>query len=100
MIFQIKLDDFNKIMEMNLGMTKYDECRKKFIQRKSIEDIAEDNIVFFIMFFVETYCMEFCKRKEVKKPGRPPLPLKNMLALILLSEVLKESSAKKNCSIH
>ena len=54
-------------MEMNLGMTKYDECREKFIQRKSIEDIAGDNIVFFVMFFVETYCMEFCKRKEVKK---------------------------------
>lgn len=66
-IFQIKWDDFKKIMEMNLGMTKFDENREKFIQRKSIEDITEDNIVFFVMFFVETYCMEFCKRKEVKK---------------------------------
>lgn len=80
---------------MILGMTKYDEYREKFIERKTIEDIPEDNIVFFVLFFVETYCMDFCKRKIVYKVSRPPLPLKNMLGLILLSEILKESSARK-----
>ena len=80
---------------MILGMTKFDEYREKFIERKAIEDIPEDNIVFFVLFFVETYCMDFCKRKIIYKVSRPPLPLKNMLGLILLSEILKESSARK-----
>jgi len=76
-------------------MAKYDEYREKFIERKTIEDIPEDHIVFFVLFFVETYCMDFCKRKIIYKRSRPPLPLKNMLGLILLSEILKESSARK-----
>lgn len=80
---------------MNLGMSKFDEYREEFIERKAIKDISEDNIVFFVLFFVKTYCMEFCKRKVIHKVSRPPLPLKNMLGLILLSEILKESSAKK-----
>ncbi len=80
---------------MNFGMAKYDEYREKFIERKTIEDIPEDHIVFFVLFFVETYCMDFCKRKIIYKRSRPPLPLKNMLGLILLSEILKESSARK-----
>ena len=76
-------------------MTKYDEYREKFIERRTIEDIPEDSIAFFVLFFVETYCMDFCKRKIIHKVSRPPLPLKNMLGLILLSEILKESSARK-----
>lgn len=76
-------------------MTKFDEYREKFIERKTIEDIPEDHIVFFVLFFVETYCIDFCKRKITYKRSRPPLPLKNMLGLILLSEILKESSARK-----
>ena len=76
-------------------MTKFDEYREKFIERKGIEDIDKTHIVFLILFFVENYCMDFCKRKNVNKVGRPPLPLKNMLSLILLSEVFKESSASK-----
>ena len=94
-MFQIKLDDFNQDKELNFGMTKYDEYREKFIERRTIEDIPENHIVFFVLFFVETYCMEFCKRKIIYKVSRPPLPLKNMLCLILLSEILKESSARK-----
>ena len=35
-------------------MTKYDEYREKFIERRLIEDISEDHIVFFVLFFVET----------------------------------------------
>ena len=76
-------------------MSKFDEYRENFIKRKTIEDISEDHIVFFVLFFVETYCMDFCKRKVINKVSRHPLPLKNMLGLILLSEVLKESSARK-----
>ena len=94
-MFRVKLDAFNQNMEMILGMTKYDEYREKFIERKTIEDISEDNIVFFVLFFVEMYCMDICKRKKIYKVSRPPLPLKNMLGLILLSEILKESSARK-----
>ena len=58
-MFQIKLGDFNQNEEMSLGMTKYDECREKFIEQKRIEDISEDSIAFFVLFFVETYCMDF-----------------------------------------
>ena len=87
--------DFNQNKELNLGMTKFDEYREKFIERKTIEDISEDNIAFFVLFFVETYCMDICKRNMVKTAGRPPLPLKNMLGLTLLSEIFKESSAQK-----
>ena len=39
---------------MILGMTKYDEYREKFIEQKRIEDIHENHIVFFVLFFVET----------------------------------------------
>ena len=47
-MFQIKLDDFNPNVEMILGMTKFDEYREKFIERKTMEDIPEDHIVFFV----------------------------------------------------
>lgn len=57
-------------------MSKFDEYRGNFIKRKTIEDISEDHIVFFVLFFVETYCMDFCKRKVIHKVSRPPLPLK------------------------
>ena len=76
-------------------MTKFDEYREDFIKRRTIEDIPVDSIVFFVLFFVETYCMGLCKRRIIHKITRPPLPLKNMLGLILLSEILKESSAQK-----
>ena len=89
------MDDFNQDKEMILGMTKYDEYREKFIEQKRIEDIHENHIVFFVLFFVETYCMDICKRKITYKVSRPPLPLKNMLGLVLLSKILKESSARK-----
>ena len=76
-------------------MTKFDEYREDFIERRTIEDIPVDSIVFFVLFFVESYCMDICKRKIIHKISRPPLPLKNMLGLVLLSEILKESSARK-----
>ena len=72
---------------MILGMTKYDEYREKIIEQKRIEDIHENHIVFFVLFFVETYCMDICKRKITYKVSRPPLPLKNMLGLVLLSKI-------------
>ena len=37
-------------MGMVLGMTKFDEYCEKFIERKTIEDIQEENIVFFVLF--------------------------------------------------
>ena len=39
--------------------------------------------------------MDICKRRIEYNVSRPPLPLKNMLELILLSEVLRETSARK-----
>ena len=79
-------------------MTKFDEYREIFKERKFIEDISEDHIVFFVLFFVETYCMDLCKRINPKKKCRPAFPLKNMMGLVLLSEILKETSARKIAS--
>ena len=50
-MFRVKLDAFNQNMEMILGMTKYDEYREKFIERKTIEDISEDNNCVFCTIF-------------------------------------------------
>ena len=43
-------------------MAKFDEYREKFIERRTIEDVSEDNIVFFVLFFIDTYCQDICKR--------------------------------------
>ena len=76
-------------------MTKFDEYRERFISQNVISDLSEDHLVFFVLFFVDMYCSHICKRVEVHKVGRPPLPLKNMLALVLYSEFDREFSAKK-----
>ena len=90
------MDDFNQDKELSLGMTKYDEYREKFIEQKRIEDISEDHIVFFVLFFLETYCMDICKRRIIYKVSRPPLPLNTMLGLRLLYDILKKYYDRKN----
>ena len=45
-------------------MAKYDEYREKFIEQKRIEDVSENHIVFFVLFFVETYCMDLTFASE------------------------------------
>ena len=63
---------------------KFDECLENFIERRYIEDIEEDHIVFFVMFFVEMYCRSIYENFESKGRGRPPFSAKNMLTLIIL----------------
>ena len=74
-------------------MTKFDEYRQEFIESNWIKKIEEHDLVLFVLFFIENYCMDICKRKQYKI-SRPPLPLKNMLALILLSEIYKIDSPR------
>ena len=74
---------------------KFDESLKKFIERKYIEDIQEDHLVFFVMFFVEMYCHSIYEDFESKGCGRPRLPVKNMLTLILYCHIIKMFSPGK-----
>ena len=74
---------------------KFDESLKKFIEIKYIEDIQEDHLVFFVMFFVEMYCHSIYEDFESKGCGRPRLPVKNMLTLILYCHIIKMFSPGK-----
>lgn len=76
-------------------MTKFDEYKERFISQNVISDLREDHLVFFVLFFVEIYCLHFCKRVKKQGAGRPPFVLKNMLALVLYSEFDREFSPKK-----
>ena len=51
-------------MEMILGMTKYDEYREKFIERKTIEDISEDNNCVFCTIFRWNVLYGYLQTKE------------------------------------
>ena len=68
---------------IKLCSNKFDESLRKFVERKYIEDIDEDHLVFFVMFFVEKYCKSIYESVESKELGRPRLPAKNMLILII-----------------
>jgi len=68
---------------------KFNESLKNFVERKYIEDISEDHIVFFVMFFVEMYCRSIYESFECKERGRPRLDAKNMLTLILYCHMIK-----------
>lgn len=67
----------------------FDESLKKFVERRYIEDVSEDHVVFLVMFFVEMYCKSIYESFEYKERGRPRLDAKNMLTLILYCHVIK-----------
>jgi transposase len=71
---------------------KFDESLKNFVERRYIEDIDEDHVVFFVMFFVEMYCSSIYEAFECKERGRPRLDAKKMLTLILYCHVIKQFS--------
>ena len=77
-------------------MTKFDEYKERFISQNVISDLSEDHLGFFVLFFL-WICIVHIFVKELKyiKLGRPPLPLRNMLTLVLYSEFGCEFSAKK-----
>ena len=64
-------------------MTKFDEYKERFISQNVISDLREDHLVFFVLFFVEIYCLHFCKRVKKQGAGRPPFVLKNIYANII-----------------
>jgi len=68
---------------------KFDESLKNFVERRYIEDIDEDHVVFFVMFFVEMYCKSIYEDFECKERGRPRLNAKNMLTLLLYCHMIK-----------
>jgi transposase len=80
---------------IKLCSNKFDESLRKFVERKYIEDIDEDHLVFFVMFFVEKYCQSIYGSLESKELGRPRLPAKNMLCLIIYGHMIKMLSPVK-----
>jgi len=80
---------------IKLCSNKFDESLRKFVERKYIEDIDEDHLVFFVMFFVEKYCKSIYESVESKELGRPRLPAKNMLILIIYGYMIKMLTSGK-----
>ena len=75
--------------------------RSKFIRNnKYINSVLDDDLLFFIMFFVENYCDEICADFVQKGTGRPRYPIERMLCLILYSYCKKTFSPvliESNC---
>ncbi len=66
--------------------SEFFESRKKFIRESILINIVlDDDLLFFIMFFVEKYCQDICGYFEQKGTGRPRYPIKNMIGLLLYS---------------
>ena len=68
---------------------KFDESLRNFVERRCIDDISEDHVVFFVMFFVEMYCSSIYEDFECEERGRPRLNAKNMLTLLLYCHMIK-----------
>ena len=71
----------------------FDNFLENFIVKGYIDDIEEDHFVFFVMFFVENYCQSIYERFKNKERGRPRLPAKNMLTLVIYSYMMKIDSS-------
>ena len=70
----------------------FNEKRRLLRERGLIDFVLDDNLLFFVMFFVENYCQEICGHFEQKSTGRPRYPIESMLCLILYSYCNKITS--------
>ena len=70
----------------------FDEKRRLLRERGLIDFVLDDDLLFFVMFFVENYCQEICGHFEQKSTGRPRYPIESMLCLILYSYCNKITS--------
>lgn len=61
-------------------------------ERRLIDFVLEEDLMFFVMFFVENYCQEICDHFEQKGNGKPRFPIKNMISLLLYSYCNKNTS--------
>ena len=55
-----------------------------------IDKVLDDDLLFFIMNFVEEYCDDIFSDFVQKDCGRPRIPIKNILSLILYSYCKKK----------
>ena len=72
----------------------FDEKRRLLRERGLINFVFDDDLLFFVMFFVENYYQEICGYFEQKGTGRPRYPIKNMLGLLLYAYCNKVFSPK------
>lgn len=71
------------------------EQRSNFIRESGlINRVLDDDLLFFIMFFVNTYCGDICAYFEQKSTGRPRYPIQNMIGLLLYAYCNKVFSPK------
>ena len=69
--------------------------RSDFIRESGlINFVLDDDLLFFIMYFVENYCQDICSYFRQKGTGRPRYPIKNMIGLLLYSYCNKVTSPK------
>lgn len=75
--------------------SEFFEERAKFLRESGlINCVLDDDLLFFVMFFVENYCQDICGYFEQKGTGRPRYPIKNMIGLLLYSYCNKIFSPK------
>jgi len=72
----------------------FDEKKRLLRERGLISFVLDDDLLFFIKFFVENYCQEICGYFEQKGTGRPRYPIENMLGLLLYAYCNKVFSPK------
>ena len=79
----------------------FERQRSLLRERRLIDFVLDEDLMFFIMFFVEKYCQDICAYFEQKGTGRPRFPIENILGLLLYSYCNKNTSptviAKNTC---
>ena len=79
---------------MMVNSVIYDKQLEELRESKMIKRVLDDDLMFFIMYFVEEYCDDIFSDFVQKERGRPRIPLKNILALILYSYCKKTFSPR------
>ena len=79
---------------MMVNSVIYDNQLEKLREFKMIEMVLDDDLMFFIMYFVEEYCDDIFSDFVQKERGRPRIPIKKILALILYSYCKKTFSPR------
>jgi len=75
--------------------SEFFEERAKFLRESGlINCVLDDDLLFFVMYFVENYCQDICGYFEQKGTGRPHYPIKNIIGTLLYAYCNKVFSPK------
>lgn len=70
----------------------FEKYRRELHARGLIDFVLDDDLLFFIMFFVDKYCDDICAYFKQKHTGRPRYPIRSMIALLLYAYCKKDMS--------